>query len=151
MPQKRNKNNGKKSHKKNQKSYDVMDIFIQNPAQKISALSPSLSPKEQIFELLISYCDILNETRDQSLASLDIASFQKHPCLLKECADMLLSKLTFKKTIPFLTDIGFTILLIDILKTWRDDDSRDLSKTMAKLDKRLTQIDGIMLKLKVAA
>jgi hypothetical protein len=150
MAQKKAKNNRKKERVNTHKTSDIRDLFITSPAAKIMPLAKNISPKEQIFELLINYCDLLNETRAEALSQLAALSPLDYPCLLKECAEMLLQKTSFQKTLPFVTDLGFSFLLIDTLMTWRMDESRDLAKTMARLDKRLSQIDEMVLKFKAA-
>jgi AcrR family transcriptional regulator len=132
---------------------DVLVAYGQWLDQKTQENSqPSLddSEKDRLFELLMERFDIISEHRSSLLSILHgFKSEPKNFCtslphLSKSMAWML--ELAFIDTSGIkgaLKVAGLTIIYLKTLRTWIDDDSEDLSKTMAELDKNLGHADSL--------
>ena len=82
--------------------------------EKLDNNSTDLSPRDRLFDILMERFEILNEYRDEINTS----------------------------GIPgALRVAGLTGLYLDTLRIWKTDDSPDLGKTMAALDKHLSRAE----------
>lgn len=105
---------------------------------------PDVPPKERIFDIMMERYDALNEYRPGIVAILD--SFLPDPkqaviSLPHVCRSMtwMLEAAGLETSgIPgALRVAGLTVIHLKTLRIWKNDDSADLSKTMAALDKYL--------------
>ncbi|HEY0900961.1 MAG TPA: TetR family transcriptional regulator [Micavibrio sp.] len=108
------------------------------------------TPREMLFDLLMERFDALNEQRAGMIAILDhskcdpklVARTMPHlgqaMAHLLEAADIDTTGLKGMAHI-----FGLTGVYLLTLKTWRDDESPDLSKTMAALDRNLGRAEQL--------
>lgn len=108
------------------------------------------TPRELLFDLLMERFDALNEQRAGMIAILDhskcdpklVARTMPHlgqaMAHLLEAADIDTTGLKGMAHI-----FGLTGVYLLTLKTWRDDESPDLSKTMATLDRNLGRAEQL--------
>jgi len=110
-----------------------------------------LTPREKLFDILMDRFDRVNEDRQAILSILH--SFKKDPKQMvislphlgKSMARALdLSGITSTGIRGAIHVSGLVGVYLYALKIWMDDDSPDLSKTMAALDKALGFIDRTM-------
>ena len=78
-------------------------------------------------------------TRDPLWAACHAPGFLRSIDWLLEAADLRASRLR-----GMLRRTGLAAIYLDVLRVWLRDDSPDLARTMAALDRRLRQADGAM-------
>ncbi len=109
------------------------------------------SAREQIFDALMERYDILNEYRVGLLAVIE--SFKNDPkqavfSMPQICRSMSMvlenAGVETSGISGALKVTGLTGLYIRCLKVWMDDESKDLSKTMAVLDKALERGESVI-------
>lgn len=103
-------------------------------------------PRDALFDLLMDRFEILNEEREALLSVLE--AYKRNP------ADSLLSLPHLGKALKWMLEAagiettgwrgaarvaGLTGVYLAALKAWMDDDSADLAKTMAAIDKNLAR------------
>lgn len=108
------------------------------------------SPRDRIFDILMDRFDILNDYRDGITAILDsficdpkqMVISMPHLCRsmswMLEAAGIETSGIKGAVKVT-----GLTGLYIKTLRVWKDDDSKDLSKVMAALDKTLERAESM--------
>lgn len=107
------------------------------------------APRDRLFDLLMERLDVLNEQRDGAKAIL--SSFKCDPkqaliCLPHLCRSMgwMLDAAGIEtggvKGVAKI--VGLTAIYLKTLWVWRDDDSPDMAKTMAALDKSLGRAEN---------
>jgi len=108
------------------------------------------SPKERLFDVFMDRYEIINDHREGVCAI--IASFRYEPgqaliSLPHLCRSMSwmmeaagLSVRGYKGALAL---AGLSALYIKVLNVWREDESPDLSKTMAALDKELDRAERL--------
>jgi AcrR family transcriptional regulator len=105
---------------------------------------PSVSARDQLFDVLMERFEVLNEYRDALVSILD--SFKTDPKqLIISCPHLGRSMSWMLEAAGIETDglrgalkvAGLTALYIKTLHVWQDDESADLAKVMAALDKDL--------------
>lgn len=116
--------------------------------EAFDTLDPSLSERDRLFDIMMERFDVLGEYREGVVAI--VGSFRYDPkqavisCphLCRSMAWMLeaagLDTNGFRGALKV---AGLTGLYLKVLRVWKDDDSPDLSKTMAALDKDLGRIE----------
>ncbi len=116
----------------------------------ISSNAADMSHREQIFDIIMERFDIVNENRDSILSILN--SFKGDP---KEALLSLphlgrsITRVLEAANIPTdgmmgcLRVTGLTGVYLYVLKAWKDDDSADMAKTMAALDKALDKAEMV--------
>ncbi len=106
------------------------------------------SPRDRLFDVLMARFDVLNENRAGLVAIL--SSFRldpkqaviSMPHLCRSMSWMLESAGVEASGIKGAIKVaGLTALYLKILKTWCTDDSTDMAKTMAALDKELGRVE----------
>lgn len=111
---------------------------------------PSVSVRDQLFDILMQRFEILNEYRPALLSILE--SFAQDPKqMVISCPHLARSMSWVLETAGVQTNglrgaiklAGLTALYLKTLKVWRDDESVDLSKTMAALDKDLSRAENL--------
>lgn len=106
--------------------------------------SGNLSPREKLFDILMERYDIVNENRDAILSIL--SSFRNDPKqavislphLGKSMERMLVHAGVGTDGLCGAIQVtGLIGIYLYVLSTWKEDESMDLAKTMAALDKAL--------------
>ena len=112
--------------------------------ETIGEPDPSLSPRDRLFDILMERFDVLNEDRDGVIAI--VKSFCCDPkqaviSLPHLCRSMgWMLETAGIETGGYkgiLKIMGMNAVYLKTLKTWANDDSPDMAKTMAALDKNL--------------
>ncbi len=110
----------------------------------------SISPREHLFDIMMDRYDILNDHREGIVAILDgffcdpkqLVISMPHLCRsmswMLESAGICTSGIRGAIKVT-----GLTGVYLKVLKTWKEDDTQDLSKTMAALDKALDRAESI--------
>lgn len=118
--------------------------------ENIEEPDPSASAKERLFDVLMDRYEVLNEYRAGLIAILQSFRYEPKQALISlphlcrsmnwmmEAADVQVRG--FKGAFVL---AGLSGLYLKVLKTWMDDDSPDLSKTMAALDKELARAEKL--------
>lgn len=106
------------------------------------------SARDRVFEIMMARFDVLNDYRAGLISILESFKTDPKPALLSlphlgnsmhwmlEAAGLETNDLRGSARI-----IGLTAIYLQVLKTWREDESEDLSKTMAALDKHLARVE----------
>lgn len=108
------------------------------------------SPRDRLFDVLMERFDILNEDRTALLSILDDILCDPSyaaialPHLAHSMQAMMnaagLNNTGLKATAAI---FGLTVLYVTVLKTWTEDESPDMSKTMAALDRHLAHAEKL--------
>ena len=108
----------------------------------------SLSPRECLFDLLMERYDVLNEDRQAICSILKSFCFDPKqaiislPHLGRSMSWMLeASNIETSGYKGALKIFGLLAIYLKTLRVWRLDDSNDLAKTMAELDKNLSHAE----------
>lgn len=108
------------------------------------------SPRDRLFDVMMERFDILNDYRDGVIAVLHSFRFDPKeaviscPHLCRSMSWMLeASGVDVNGFRGAAKIVGLTGIYIKVLKTWKDDESPDLGKTMATLDKHLGQVERL--------
>lgn len=105
---------------------------------------PALSPRDRLFDILMERFDALNDQRDAVISILD--SFKgdpkqalfSFPHLGQSMSWMLeAAAIQTNRIGGCIKVIGLCAIYLATLRVWANDDSTDMSKTMAALDKNL--------------
>ena len=107
-----------------------------------------ISARDRLFDILMDRYDALNEYRDGIKAILESFRFDPKqlvismPHLCKSMSWMLeISGVETSGIKGALKVAGLTGVYLKVMKTWAKDESEDLSKTMAALDKALERAE----------
>ena len=126
---------------------DRIDARTLAPVKRID---PEDSPRDRLFEILMRRFDALNEKRDGAKAvaagvARDPAALVAGICRVdRSCAAMLSAAGISTGGLMGLARIqGLKAVAAYTLRAWMQDDSADLSKTMAALDKALTRAEKL--------
>jgi len=116
-------------------------------AQTLAAIGtpdPALSPRDRLFDILMERFDVLNEQREginailKSLCRTPKQGIISLPWLGYSMSQMLqAAKIDTEGFSGAAKVIGLTGVYLKTLKTWQKDDSPDMGRTMAALDKNL--------------
>jgi AcrR family transcriptional regulator len=106
--------------------------------------------RDRLFDVMMERFDILNENREAVVSILE--SFRRDPKQaiislphLGQSMVWMLEAAGIEANGPrgALTVVGLTGVYLYALKAWLDDDSEDMEKTMAALDKALERAEGV--------
>lgn len=107
-----------------------------------------LNSRDRLFDIMMDRYEALNEYRDGVVSMLESFKYDPKqvvismPHLCKSMGWMLeVSGIETAGVKGALKVAGITGVYIKVLKTWADDDSVDLSKTMSSLDKTLNKAE----------
>lgn len=126
-------------------------MIDQKVLKNIGAPDFSMSERDRLFEILMERFDVVNENREAVLSILQ--SFKGDPKqavislphLAKSMAWMLeaasIDTTGYKGALRV---AGLKLLYLNVLRTWMDDESEDMSKTMSALDKNLNRAEQVM-------
>ncbi len=108
----------------------------------------SASPRDRLFDLMMDRYDALNEHREGVVAILESFKFDpkqmviSFPHICRSMTWMLeLCKLETNGIKGAIKVAGLAGVYLTVLKTWMEDETPDLSKTMAALDKTLQRAE----------
>ena len=118
--------------------------------ENIGEMDESLSPRDRLFDVLMERYDVINEFRPGLLSILD--SFKLDP------KEALISLPYLCKSMSWMMETaslhtngwrgavqiaGLTAIYIKGLRAWKHDDSSDLAKVMASLDRDLGRAENL--------
>jgi AcrR family transcriptional regulator len=122
----------------------------QRTLSPVKRINPEDSPRERLFEILMRRFDALNEKREAAKAvvtgvSRDPAALAAGLCRVeRSCAAMLSAAGISTGGLLGLARIqGLKAVAAYSLRAWMNDDSADLSKTMAALDRALARAEKL--------
>ncbi len=118
--------------------------------ESIGAIGEDANPREVLFDILMERFDALNEERAGMIAILDHSKCDPKlvartmPHLGQTMANILEAAHIDTSGLKGLAHIfGLTGVYLLTLKTWREDESPDMSKTMAALDRNLGRAEQL--------
>lgn len=137
---------------------DKVDILVafgrmidRKVLENVSDPDPEISVRDQLFDVMMDRYEVLNEYREGLVSVLDsfvldpkqaVISFP-HLCRsmtwMLEAAGVETDGITGAIKVT-----GLTGVYLNVLRTWKEDDSPDLSKTMAALDKNLNRSEQVI-------
>lgn len=108
------------------------------------------SARDRLFDVLMERFDILNDYRDGVVAVLHSFKFDPKQAVIS-CPHLCRSMTWMLEGSGVDTNgfrgaakiVGLTGVYLRVLKTWKDDSSPDLGRTMAALDKHLGQAESL--------
>ncbi len=118
--------------------------------ENVGEADPDISPRDQLFDILMERYEALNEYR-AGLVSI-LCSFRFDPKQVVISMPHLCRSMTWMMEAAGMDTngisgamkvTGVTGIYLKVLKTWKDDDSPDLGKTMAALDKALGRAERL--------
>lgn len=114
------------------------------------ALSAQDGIKDQLFDILMERFDVLNDDRDALLSILN--AMGKDPKQILYSAPFLCRSMTWMMELSGQSTTGWvgmakiaglSVVYIRVLSVWMHDESPDMAKTMAALDKSLAHADRL--------
>lgn len=108
------------------------------------------SPRDRLFDVMMERFDVLNDYRDGVIAILHSFKFDPKEAVIS-CPHLCRSMSWMLEASGVDTNglrgaakiVGLTGVYIKVLRTWKDDESPDMGKTMAMLDKHLGQAERL--------
>ena len=136
---------------------DKMDILVlfgrmidRRVLDVIGQADPSISARDQLFDILMERYEILNDYRAGVLAILDSVKYDPKqvmfsaPYLCRSMAWMLEAAGIETGGIRGAARVaGLSAIYMKVLRTWKTDDSPDLAATMSALDKDLGRLERV--------
>lgn len=108
------------------------------------------TPRDRLFEIMMERFDVLNENREAVISILKSFCFDPKqavislPHLGKSMSWMLEAAGEDTGGIRGAVKVaGLTGIYLNVLRTWKEDDSPDMSKTMAALDRNLNRAEQV--------
>lgn len=133
---------------------DILAVFHKMVDRRVlentGAADEDMSPRDRLFDILMERFDILNEYREGVVAVMD--SFKSDPKQAVIAAPHLCrSMLWMLESCEIETGgisgalkvAGLTGIYLNVLRVWKTDESKDLAKTMAALDKDLARAEKL--------
>ncbi len=136
---------------------DKMDILVlfgrmidRRVLEVIGEPDPSISTRDQLFDILMERYEILNDYRPGLMSILQ--SFKYDPKQVMFSAPYLCRSMSWMLEAAGMETsgirgaarvAGLTALYVKVLRTWKDDDTPDLGATMAALDKDLSRMEQV--------
>lgn len=118
--------------------------------ENVGEIDGNSSHRDRLFEILMERFDVLNEDRKALLSILDSFKFDPKqfviglPHLSRSMSWMLEAAGVETHGIRGAANImAITTVYVATVKTWMEDDSEDMSKTMAALDKNLGRAEQL--------
>lgn len=125
-----------------------LDRIDQRMLAGITAVDRADSPRDRLFDVTMRRFDALNAARAGTLAMIrglfaDVPSALAVACRTDRTAALMLGAagISADGLIGCARIQGFKLVLACALRTWMDDDSEDLAKTMAALDRALARAE----------
>lgn len=134
---------------------DVLKALLNRLDQDMLALAGQdldASPRDRLFEVLMARFDVLSENKRAWISILKTAG--RHPRMASALLPSLHHSMrTIAKAanckVALAPMIG--ILYFSVVCVWKNDESQDMSKTMAALDQRLEKLDFIAARFPLTA
>ena len=122
--------------------------------EAFSTCEDEASPRDRLFDVLMERYDVLNDYRDGVVAILRSFRFEPKEAVLS-CPHLCRSMSWMLEAAGIDTNgirgaakiVGLTGVYLKVLKTWKSDESPDLGKTMAVLDRHLGQVERFAVRL----
>jgi AcrR family transcriptional regulator len=118
--------------------------------ESVGEVDESSSHRDRLFEILMERFDVLNDDRDALLSILDSFKFDPKqlviglPHLGRSMSWMLEAAGIETTGIRGAANLlAITTVYVATVKTWMEDESEDMSKTMAALDKNLSRAEQL--------
>jgi AcrR family transcriptional regulator len=132
--------------------YDILIEYNKEIDQRLlstfTTIEEDTSVKDRLFDIVMERFDILNENRDAVLSILSghksdpkLNLFSMPYFLRSICIMMKAAGINMDNRSSSLKAFGLSCIYFKVLCIWKSDDSPDLSKTMACLDKALYKAD----------
>jgi len=138
--------------------WDVLYIILKNIDQLVhNQMKDSLSDRglsdswrDNLFEILMTRFDIVQPHRSGFSSLLKAAA--KHPDILPRFLPLMMETLSGmlslaglpKRACSHLQTLVFSGFYLAIIREWLKDETKDMSKTMSAIDKRLGQFERVM-------
>lgn len=113
-------------------------------------VDPDDKPRDRLFEVMMRRFDLLQDHREGVLAIADglrrepLLALCQGPALERSMRLMLeVARLPARGLTGMAKVRVLTLIYLDLVRTWRADDSEDMAKTMKALDKRLAQAEQL--------
>lgn len=137
------------------KAHVLCRIFAHHDRAVLSGgLADDESPRDRLFEVMMRRFDALQAhryavTRIIREAPMDpLSAVASLPALAQSMAWMLeTAGISANGLTGSLRIKGLSLVYINVLRTWLDDDSEDMARTMAALDRDLRRADGVVQRL----
>jgi AcrR family transcriptional regulator len=108
------------------------------------------SLRDRLFDVMMERFDVLNDYRDGVVAVLHSFRFEPKDAVIS-CPHLCRSMSWMLEASGIETNgfrgaakiVGLTGVYLKVLKIWKDDESPDMGKTMAMLDKHLGQAESL--------
>lgn len=118
--------------------------------EAFDSLEADERPRDRMFDVMMERFDVLNDYRDGVLSILRSFRFDPKEAVIS-CPHLCRSMSWMLEASGVDTNgfrgaakiIGLTGIYLKVLKTWKDDESPDMGKTMAMLDKHLGQAENL--------
>ncbi len=134
--------------------FAILDALLQRvEAQMLADAAPDFaeSPRDRLFELVMLRFDALGPYRAglgallRDLPNDPVTALRLLPGLGERLARLLeAAGVATDGILGGLRVHGFTLLYLDALRVWIDDDSPDMAKTMATVDRGLRRAESLM-------
>jgi AcrR family transcriptional regulator len=117
--------------------------------EALDATAENQTPRDRLFEIMMERFDVLSEHRagivsilrsfrlDPKQAIISVPDLCRSMSWMLEAAGLDTGGLQGAARVA-----GLTALYLRVLRIWSEDDSADMAKTMAALDKDLARIEG---------
>jgi len=118
--------------------------------ENVGNAAGEMSARDRLFDVMMERFDVLNDNRDGILAILHSFKFDPKDAVIS-CPHLCRSMAWMLEAAGEDTNgfrgaakiIGLTGVYLKVLKIWKSDDSPDMGKVMAELDKRLGQAESL--------
>lgn len=116
--------------------------------ENVGTAAPDESPRDRLFDIIMERFDVIGERREAVLSML--SSFKTDPKQVVISLPHLARSMAWMMEAAGLDTsgikgairvTGLTLVYANVLRVWMGDDSADLSKTMAALDKNLERAE----------
>jgi ubiquinone biosynthesis protein COQ9 len=125
-------------------------IIDRKVLESIGAPEPDVSPRDRLFDILMERFEVLNQYRAGTVSVLESLILDPKqaviaaPHLCRSMNWMLeAAGIDTNGMRGAMKIMGLTGVYLKVLRTWKDDESPDLSKTMAALDKDLSRAEKL--------
>lgn len=129
---------------------DGIGRLVDEAALSEGIVDPAEPARDRLFEVMMRRFDVLQDHRAGILSVIDglrrdpVRVLCQGPALERSMRLMLdLASLPARGLIGMAKVRVLTLIYLDLVRTWRSDDSDDMAKTMKALDKRLEQAEQL--------
>ena len=126
---------------------DIISMRVKNNID----MDESLETKDRLFDVLMEYFDAMDEYKDglktffTDKKSATTTGLKTIPHFRRMIEDMLLfSGIDINHPLAEVKKAGLSVLYLKSFFVWLDDDSEDMGRTMAEIDKNLSLVEQAM-------